>query len=71
MQFIWPVKADYRIVSLNDNYSQTFIGRQNRDYVWIMARTPTIPDVDYDRLVLEVEALGYDLTELRRVPQEW
>jgi apolipoprotein D and lipocalin family protein len=36
-----------------------------------MARTPTIPDVDYDRLVLEVEALGYDLTELRRVPQEW
>jgi apolipoprotein D and lipocalin family protein len=71
MQFIWPVKADYRIVSLNDNYTQTIIGRQNRDYVWIMARTPTIPDVDYDRLVLEVEALGYDLTELRRVPQEW
>lgn len=71
MQFIWPVKADYRIVSLNEDYTQTIIGRQARDYVWIMARTPTIPDADYDRLVAEVEALGYDLTKMRRVPQKW
>ena len=43
MQFVWPFKADYRIVYLSEDYSQTVVGRSKRDYVWIMARTPTIP----------------------------
>jgi apolipoprotein D and lipocalin family protein len=71
MRFIWPVKADYRIVYLDANYSQTVIARQARDFVWIMARTPTIPDEDYQRLVALVASLGYDSTQLRRVPQRW
>jgi len=71
MRFIWPIKADYRIVYLDDDYTQTIIGRQNRDYVWIMARSPTISDADYDRLVRFVESLGYDTAKLERVPQRW
>jgi len=71
MRFIWPIKADYRIVYLNDDYTQTVIGRQDRDYVWIMARTPTITDDDYDELVAFVESIGYDTSELERVPQRW
>ncbi|MDH3407317.1 MAG: lipocalin family protein, partial [Gammaproteobacteria bacterium] len=51
MQFIWPIKADYRIVYLDPNYTQTIIGRDKRDYVWIMARTPAIPETDYTRLL--------------------
>ena len=27
MQFIWPIKADYRIVFVDESYSQTVIGR--------------------------------------------
>src|SRR5690606_8585824 len=50
MQFVWPIKADYRIVHLNDDYTQTIIGREARDYVWIMARTPVIPEADYSAL---------------------
>ena len=71
MRFVWPIKADYRIVYLNEDYSMTIIGRQKRDYVWIMARTPTIPDDDYNRLESMVESLGYDMSKLRRVPQNW
>jgi len=71
MQFVWPVKADYRIVYLAPDYSQTVIGRKQRDYVWIMARTPAITDADYQRLVAVVASLGYDATQLRRVPQQW
>ena len=33
MQFIWPFKAEYRIVYLNEDYSVTVIGRTKRDYV--------------------------------------
>ena len=71
MRFVWPIKADYRIVYLNDDYTQTVIGRQARDYVWIMARTPTISDQDYDQMVKFVESLGYDMTKLQRAPQRW
>ena len=71
MRFVWPIKADYRIVYLNDDYTQTIIGRQARDYVWIMARTPTISDQDYDQMVEFVESLGYDMTKLQRAPQRW
>jgi apolipoprotein D and lipocalin family protein len=71
MRFIWPIKADYRIVYLNEDYSQTVIGRRNRDYVWIMARTPHIPEEDYQRLVRFVADLGYDASQVQRVPQRW
>lgn len=69
MQFVWPIKADYRIAYLSPDYAQTVIGREQRDYVWIMARTPRIPDEDYDRLVRFVAAQGYDVSKIRRVPQ--
>ena len=46
MQFIWPIKADYRIVYLDDDYQYTVIGRNSRDYVWIMARNAQIPGSD-------------------------
>ncbi|MCO4811556.1 MAG: lipocalin family protein [Gammaproteobacteria bacterium] len=71
MRFVWPIKADYRIVYLNDDYTQTIIGRQARDYVWIMARTPTISDPDYDKMLKFVESLGYDMTKVKRAPQRW
>jgi apolipoprotein D and lipocalin family protein len=71
MRFVWPVKADYRIVHLNDDYSQTVIGRRNRDYVWIMARTPQIPEADYQRLLRFVADLGYDTGQVQKVPQRW
>jgi apolipoprotein D and lipocalin family protein len=71
MRFVWPIKADYRIVYLDDDYSKTIIGRQSRDFVWIMARTPTISDLEYEELTDLVESLGYDMSKLERVPHRW
>ena len=71
MQFIWPIKADYRIVHLTPDYGVTVIGRTQRDYVWIMARTPQIDAALLAELRQLVAAQGYDLTKLRLVPQRW
>ena len=71
MRFVWPFKAEYLITHLNGDYSQTVIGRNKRDYVWIMARTPQIPEADYQRLVMELSEQGYDVNKLRKVPQRW
>ena len=71
MRFIWPIKADYRIVYLDEDYQQTIIGRQKRDFLWIMARTPTISDSDYDKLIEFAVSIGYDVDKIERVPQRW
>jgi apolipoprotein D and lipocalin family protein len=71
MQFIWPIKADYRIIYLADDYSLTVVGREKRDYLWIMARTPVIADTDYQRMLMFVEAQGYDIKLIQKVPQQW
>ncbi len=71
MRFIWPIKADYRVVYVSDDYSTTIIGRNKRDFVWIMARTPEIPSQDYIDLVEIIREEGYDTSKLREVPQRW
>lgn len=70
MQFVWPIKADYRVVYLDKDYQHTVIGRNSRDYVWVMARTPQISVKAYDELVSFVVSLGYDIDKLVRPPHQ-
>ena len=71
MQFLWPFKGDYRIIYLDEAYTTTVIGRQKRDYVWLMARSPEPPEAGYQRAVEAIRAAGYDMDQLQRVPQRW
>ncbi|NIM69445.1 MAG: hypothetical protein GTN86_02365 [Xanthomonadales bacterium] len=71
MQFVWPIKADYRIVWLDAAYSVTVIGRNKRDYVWIMAREPRIDPSVYGEILEYLEGVGYDVARIESVPQRW
>ena len=64
-------RRGYRIVWLDEDYSQTVIGRNQRDYVWIMAREPTIPDAGYRKIVAFLGEQGYDTSKIQKVPQRW
>ena len=68
-QYIWPIKADYRISYLSSDYQHVVVTRDKRDYVWIMSRTPTISEAEYQRMVDVVAREGYDASKLQRVPQ--
>jgi apolipoprotein D and lipocalin family protein len=68
MQFIWPFKAEYRIVLLSEDYSTTVIGRTKRDYVWVMARKPAITDAEYTSILNFLKDQGYDIRKLQKVP---
>jgi len=71
MQFVWPIKADYRVIYLDENYNVTVIGRNKRDYVWIMARQPEIPEQEYQEILTMLKSVGYDTSSVQRVPQRW
>ncbi len=71
MRFVWPIKADYRIVHLSEEGGVTVIGREKRDFVWIMSRRPEIPEAQYQTLLQMLEGQGYDLSRIQKVPQRW
>ena len=70
MQFVWPVKSEYIIAYLDDDYNTTVIARNARDYVWIMARSPVMSDARYAELSGMVAGMGYDISKLRKVPHK-
>jgi apolipoprotein D and lipocalin family protein len=74
MKFYWwqgPFRFQYLVAYLSPDYSRTIIGREARDYVWVMARTPQVSEVEWAELVEKVRELGYDTSRLRKVPQRW
>jgi len=68
MQFIWPIKAEYVIMHVDDDYTETVIGRSKRDYLWIMARDPDLPEERLNALIDVAVEEGYEREKIRRVP---
>ena len=71
MRFIWPLKADYRIIYLTPDYQHTIIGRDKRDYVWIMSRMPKVSESHLSEMMNFISSVGYDLNCVRLIPQQW
>ena len=71
MQFIWPFRATYLILFLDDEYRYTVIGEPERKYLWIMAREPVIPDDVMKTINQRVSEIGYDPGKFVRMPQQW
>ena len=69
MRFIWPIKAEYVISYVDPAYTETIIGRSSRDYVWIMARTPTISAERYEALLAKVKRVRLRRRQGQKVPQ--
>lgn len=68
MRFVWPIKAEYLILHVDGDYQETIIGRHKRDYVWIMARTPDLPEERLQALIDMAVAEGYDREAILKVP---
>jgi len=70
MQFIWPIKAEFLIAYLSDDYQHTIIARSARDYLWVMSRSPDIDDALYQSLVQRSVDMGYAREQIQKVPHK-
>lgn len=43
VSFFGPFYGGYNVIALDDNYQYALVSGPNRDYLWILSRTPTIP----------------------------
>ncbi len=69
VQFFWPLRGKYWIIDLADDYSYAVVGHPKRKYLWILSRTPQMPDAVYQAILDRVKANGYALDMLKRTPQ--
>jgi len=70
IQLFWPLKFAYLITDLAPDYSYTVVTVPNRENVWIMARTPTLPDSVYQKILAKLKEQLFDLKDLQKVPQQ-
>lgn len=70
MQFLWPFKAAFLIIYLDEDYQTTLVGVPGRRYLWIMARDPIIPEERFQELLEVAAATGHDVEKIQRVPQQ-
>jgi apolipoprotein D and lipocalin family protein len=63
-----PKEGNYWIFHVDEHYHEAIVGTPNRKYLWLLARTPTIPDASYAALVAKASQLGFDTSRLLRDP---
>jgi apolipoprotein D and lipocalin family protein len=61
LPFVW---GDYWVVDLDPDYQLAAVSEPGRDYLWILARTPTVSRQVYSALLDRLERQGFDLSKL-------
>jgi apolipoprotein D and lipocalin family protein len=59
-------RGDYWVLYLSPDYRLAIVGEPSREYLWILARTPTLSEQEYQALMPKIRAAGYDPQRLRR-----
>lgn len=66
-----PLNLAYLVLDCAADYSTCIIGVPDRQYVWVMARTPTVDEGEMLEMIEKVRGFGYNVSSLIEVPQVW
>jgi apolipoprotein D and lipocalin family protein len=68
LSFIPMVWGDYWIIDLDPDYQWVVVSEPQREYLWILSRTPQMPAANYQNLLGKLTKLGFDLKRLEPSP---
>ena len=66
LRFVW---ADYWVIDLANDYSYAVVGTPDRDYFWILSRTPELKDSVYQDILRRAEQQGFVPGKVVKTPQ--
>jgi len=69
VRLFWPVYVTQLTLYVDPDYRYTILGYPGKSLGWILARQPQISEDDYRALLARLDAMGYDTSRFRRVPQ--
>ena len=70
VQFFWPFKVKYWIIDLADDYSYAVVSHPNREYLWILCRTPKMDEKIYQEILTRLQSKGFDLSKIQITVQK-
>lgn len=63
----WPLKLDYLVLAVADDYSWTAIGVPNQSYLWIMARSPEFSAEEMNTVMQVLAKREYSVDDMVQV----
>lgn len=70
VQFFWPFRGKYWIIDLAADYSYAVVGHPDKNYLWILSRTPTMNENIYEQIIDRVKEKGFDISKMKRTTQK-
>lgn len=64
VSFFGPFYAGYNVIKLDPDYKYALVAGNNFNYLWILSRTPAIPDNIREEYLVFAEKSGFDTTRL-------
>ncbi|CAI1666935.1 Outer membrane lipoprotein blc precursor [Serratia quinivorans] len=69
VSFFGPFYGGYNVIELDADYRYALVCGPNRDYLWILSRTPELDAATRDRLLQTAKNNGFDIDKLIWVKQ--
>lgn len=69
VSFFGPFYAGYNVLALDEAYDWALVAGPDRDYLWILSRTPELDPATYQALVARARTLDFPVEELIEVEQ--
>lgn len=70
VSFFRPFYGDYRIIDLAPDYSHAVVTSGTMDYLWILSRTPQLPQERLSAILEQLRSRGFDIGRLEYPKQE-
>ncbi|MGI9364548.1 MAG: lipocalin family protein [Rhizobiaceae bacterium] len=68
VSFFWPFSGAYKVFALDrKNYSWAAVAGNNRNYFWILSRSPKLPASVEKKLLRKAASLGFNVNKLIKV----
>ncbi|CAM8664106.1 Blc Bacterial lipocalin [Comamonadaceae bacterium] len=70
LSFLPMVWGNYWVIDLDPQYQLVAVSEPQREYLWVLSRTPKVEPVAYQALLSRLAQQGFDLKRLESSPQE-
>jgi apolipoprotein D and lipocalin family protein len=57
------------VIGLDPEYHWAVVGEPSRKYLWVLSRTPSLPDATFEGILTLIREKGYDTGRLVRTRQ--